>query len=92
MIFKTFIFSLVPGAINTGASAKFDFQGKESCSGALPPGTSETSPCILTSPASSPLPAAVFLKTLKPNHNCHHDNNKAGKQVITVLAPVIFPP
>ena len=33
---------------------------------------------------------ALFLKILKENHNCHHDNNKAGKQVITDLAPVIF--
>lgn len=33
---------------------------------------------------------ALFLKILKANHNCHHDNNKAGKQVITDLAPVIF--
>lgn len=31
MVFKTFTFFLVPEAINTGSSAKFNFQGKKNC-------------------------------------------------------------
>lgn len=55
MIFKTFTFPLVPEAINTGSSAKFNFQGKKNCSSVLPPGASEPSPHTSTSPASSSL-------------------------------------
>lgn len=44
VISKTFTFPLVPEAINTGSSAKFNFQRKKNYSCVLPPGASEPSP------------------------------------------------
>lgn len=65
---NNFGLSSFPREINTGSKATFDFQEKKTrlasfLHGALSP--SSTSPS--------------FLKVLKPDHNCHHDNDKAEK-------------